>query len=60
MYYRKVLIKFASGMKLGRIVSTLEDRLRIQNDPAKLEKWPKKIECNSKNKFKDLQLGKNN
>lgn len=38
MYYRKVLIKFASGMKLGRIVSTLEDRLRIQNDPAKLEK----------------------
>lgn len=60
MYYKNVLIKFASGMELGRIVSILEDRIKIQNDPAKLEKWPKKPGCNSKNKFEDLQLGKNN
>lgn len=42
MYYRNVFIKFAGGMELRRIVSTLEGRIRIQNDPAKLEKWPKK------------------
>lgn len=38
MYYRNVFIKFAGGMELRRIVSTLEARIRIQNDPAKLEK----------------------
>lgn len=35
----KVLIKFADDTKLGGTTSILEDRIRIQNDLDKLEKW---------------------
>ena len=35
----KALIKFADDMKLGGTTSILEDRIRIQNDLDKLEKW---------------------
>lgn len=35
----KALIKFADDTKLGGTTSILEDRIRIQNDLDKLEKW---------------------
>lgn len=35
----KALIKFADDTKLGGTTSILEDRIGIQNDLDKLEKW---------------------
>ncbi|CAM4578709.1 unnamed protein product [Lepidochelys olivacea] len=55
------LIKFADDTKLGVVASALEDRIKIQNDLDKLEKWS---EVNmmkfNKNKCKVLHLGGNN
>uniref|UniRef100_A0A674JM42 Reverse transcriptase domain-containing protein n=1 Tax=Terrapene triunguis TaxID=2587831 RepID=A0A674JM42_9SAUR len=55
------LIKFADDTKLGGVASALEDRIKIQNDLDKLEKWS---EVNgmkfNKDKCKVLHLGRNN
>ncbi|CAM5162260.1 unnamed protein product [Natator depressus] len=55
------LIKFADDTKLGGVASALKDRITIQNDLDKLEKW---CEVNrmkfSKDKCKVLHLGRNN
>ncbi|CAM5157187.1 unnamed protein product [Eretmochelys imbricata] len=55
------LIKFADNTKLGWVASALEDRIKIQNDLDKLEKWS---EVNRMKFIKDkcevLNLGRNN
>lgn len=43
-----MLTKFPSGMELGQIVSTLEDRIRNQSDPASWRNYLKNIGCKSK------------
>uniref|UniRef100_A0A8C3I187 Reverse transcriptase domain-containing protein n=1 Tax=Chrysemys picta bellii TaxID=8478 RepID=A0A8C3I187_CHRPI len=55
------LIKFADDIKLGGIATALEDRVIIQNDLDKLEKWSEvnRMKFN-KDKCKVLHLGRNN
>lgn len=48
IYYKNILIKFPSVVELGQIVSTLEDRIRIQSDPASWRNYLKNIGCKSK------------
>uniref|UniRef100_K7EX79 Reverse transcriptase domain-containing protein n=1 Tax=Pelodiscus sinensis TaxID=13735 RepID=K7EX79_PELSI len=56
-----MLIKFADSTKLGGIATNLEDRVIIQNDLDKLEKWSEinRMKFN-KDKCKVLHLGRNN
>jgi len=43
-----MFIKFTDDTRQELLVSLIEDRIRIQNDIAKLEEWSeKKPECNS-------------
>uniref|UniRef100_A0A8C4Y200 Macro domain-containing protein n=1 Tax=Gopherus evgoodei TaxID=1825980 RepID=A0A8C4Y200_9SAUR len=55
------LTKFADDTKLGGVASALEDRIKIQNDPDKLEKWSEvnRMKFN-KDKCKVLHLARNN
>uniref|UniRef100_K7F0M3 Reverse transcriptase domain-containing protein n=1 Tax=Pelodiscus sinensis TaxID=13735 RepID=K7F0M3_PELSI len=55
------LIKFADDTKLGGIATALGDRVIIQNDLGKLEKWSEvnRMKVN-KDKCKVLHLGRNN
>ncbi|CAM5146598.1 unnamed protein product [Natator depressus] len=55
------LIKFADDTKLGGVERALEDRIKIQNDLNKLEKWSEvdRMKFN-KDKCKVLHLGRNN
>ncbi|CAM5094356.1 unnamed protein product [Natator depressus] len=56
-----ILIKFVDNTKLGGVASALEDRIKIQNDLDKLEKWSEvnRMKFN-KDKCKVLHLGRNN
>uniref|UniRef100_K7EX00 Reverse transcriptase domain-containing protein n=1 Tax=Pelodiscus sinensis TaxID=13735 RepID=K7EX00_PELSI len=56
-----MLIKFADDTKLRRVATNLEDRVIIQNDLDKLEKWSEvnRMKFN-KDKCKVLHLGRNN
>uniref|UniRef100_A0A8C4XYA6 Reverse transcriptase domain-containing protein n=1 Tax=Gopherus evgoodei TaxID=1825980 RepID=A0A8C4XYA6_9SAUR len=51
------LIKFADDTKLGKIATALEDRVKIQNDLDKLEKWSEvnRMKFN-KDKFLNAQI----
>ncbi|CAM4569741.1 unnamed protein product [Caretta caretta] len=42
------LIKFAKDTKLGGVASALEDRIKMQNDLDKLEKWSEVNRMNAK------------
>ncbi|CAM4661769.1 unnamed protein product [Lepidochelys olivacea] len=55
------LTKFENDIKLGGVVSALEDRIKIQNDLDKLEKWSEvnRMKFN-KDKCKVLHLRRNN
>ncbi|CAM5129309.1 unnamed protein product [Eretmochelys imbricata] len=55
------LIKFEDTTKLGGVASGLEERIKIQNDLDKLEKWTEvnRMKFN-KDKCKVLHLGRNN
>ncbi|CAM5077495.1 unnamed protein product [Natator depressus] len=58
---QSTLIKFASYIKLGGVSSALEDRIKIQNDLGKMEKWSEvnRMKFN-KEKCKVPHLGRNN
>ncbi|CAM4536017.1 unnamed protein product [Caretta caretta] len=58
---QSTLIMFADNIKLGGVASALEDRIKIQNDLDKLEKWSEvnRMKFN-KDKCKVLHLGRNN
>uniref|UniRef100_K7F130 Reverse transcriptase domain-containing protein n=1 Tax=Pelodiscus sinensis TaxID=13735 RepID=K7F130_PELSI len=55
------LIKFGDDTKLGGVATNLEDRIIIQNDLDKLEKWSEvnRMKFN-RDKCKVLHLGRNN
>ncbi|CAM5124933.1 unnamed protein product [Natator depressus] len=57
----RTIIKFVDDTKLGRVASALEDRMKIQNDLDKLEKWSEvnRMKFN-KDKCKVCHLGRNN
>uniref|UniRef100_K7EW77 Reverse transcriptase domain-containing protein n=1 Tax=Pelodiscus sinensis TaxID=13735 RepID=K7EW77_PELSI len=56
-----MLIKFADDIKLGGVATNLEDRVIIQNDLDKLEKWSEVSRMKfNKDKCKVLHLGRNN
>ncbi|KAF7247973.1 RNA-directed DNA polymerase from mobile element jockey [Varanus komodoensis] len=55
------IIKFADDTKLGRIANTLEDRMKIQGDLDKFERWAETNRMKfSKDKCQVLHLGKRN
>ncbi|CAM5112215.1 unnamed protein product [Natator depressus] len=55
------VIKFADNTEMGGVASALEDRIKIQNDLDKLEKWSEVNRMKfSKDKCKILHLGRNN
>ena len=56
-----MLGKFADDTKLGRIINTLKDRNKIQNDLDRMEHWTEnnKMKFNS-DKYKVLHLRKRN
>uniref|UniRef100_K7EWB1 Reverse transcriptase domain-containing protein n=1 Tax=Pelodiscus sinensis TaxID=13735 RepID=K7EWB1_PELSI len=57
----RTLIKFADDTKLGGVATALEDRVKIQNDLDKLEKWSEVSRMKfNKDKCKVLHLGRNN
>lgn len=50
-----MLMKSEDDTKLERVASSLEDKLRIENDPDKLESWSEIIKVElSKGKCKEL------
>uniref|UniRef100_K7EWP9 Reverse transcriptase domain-containing protein n=1 Tax=Pelodiscus sinensis TaxID=13735 RepID=K7EWP9_PELSI len=57
----RTLTKLADDTKLGGVATTLEDRVIIQNDLEKSEKWSEvnRMKFN-KDKCKVLHLGRNN
>ncbi|KAM9128056.1 uncharacterized protein ACDP82_011991 [Pangshura tecta] len=57
----EITLKFADDTKLGGTATALEDRVIIQNDLDKLEKWSEVNQMKfNKDKRKVLHLGRNN